>query len=54
MGTYLVTTTVEYTYEVEADSREEAEQEGWNYDDYRFTGQVYSIDVEDITQEDDE
>lgn len=54
MGVYLVTTTVEYQYEVEANSEAEAEELGWEYEDYEYTGTVYSIRVDDITPEDDE
>lgn len=51
MGTYNVKVTVEYEYEVEADSYEDAEEEGWNYEEYSHYASVYSIDVEDITEE---
>lgn len=48
---YTVTVTVEYCYEVEAPSRLDAEAEGWNYEDYKYTGEVYSIEV-DLEEED--
>lgn len=48
---YSVTVTVEYCFEVEAASSELAILEGWNYEDYSYTGQVYSIDV-DLEEED--
>ena len=49
-------TVVEYDFEVEADSPQEAEELGWAYEDFYFTGQVYSINVEEIhyAEEDNE
>ena len=43
---YSVTVVVEYVYDVEATSQAEAEAEGWNYEEHRYAGSVYSIDVE--------
>lgn len=54
MPNYNVKVIVEYEYEVEADSEEIAEQEGWNYEDYQNWGSVYSIDVEELDEEEDE
>jgi hypothetical protein len=55
MATYDVKVIVEYNYEVEADSRQEAEELGWQYEDYSFSGEVYSIEVdEQIEDEEDE
>lgn len=45
MSKYEVKVIIEYNYEVEADSYEEAEQEGWKYENYRHHGEVVSIDV---------
>jgi hypothetical protein len=47
MPTFDVKVIVEYNYEVEADTAEEAEQEGWNYEDYGFSAEVYSIDIDE-------
>jgi hypothetical protein len=47
MATYDVKVIVEYNYEVEADSREEAEEQGWEYEDYSWTAEVYTIEVEE-------
>ena len=47
---YMVKVMVEYTYEVEADSRAEAEVEGWNYENYRYNGSVYDIEVEELDE----
>jgi len=45
MPTYDLEVTVTYNYEVEADTWEEAEEMGWEYEDYGYTAEVYSIDV---------
>jgi hypothetical protein len=47
MATYDVKVVVTYMYEVEADSEKEAEEQGWHYEDYAYSGEVYSIDVEE-------
>jgi hypothetical protein len=52
MPTYDIKVIVEYNYEVEADNAEEADKMGWEYEDYAFSGEVYSIEVEE--QEEDE
>ena len=52
MSRYELTVTVEYVYEVEADSREEAEKQGWEYEEYSYNGVVEEIQVEEL--EDDE
>jgi hypothetical protein len=51
MPTYDVKVIVEYNYEVEADSETEAEELGWHYEDYPFSGEVYSIDVDEQPEE---
>lgn len=43
---YSVKVIVEYVYDVEAKTAEEADKEGWNYEDYPYSASVYSIDVE--------
>jgi hypothetical protein len=53
MPTFDIKVVVEYFYEVEADNETEAEELGWHYEDYAFSGEVYSIDVTQ-TSEDDE
>lgn len=53
MATWNVRVLVEYAYEVEADSFEEAEKQGWEYEEYYYTGQVDSIDVEEQEEDDD-
>lgn len=43
---YGVSVTVQYFFDVEAKTAEEAHEEGWKYEDYAFSAEVYSIDVE--------
>jgi hypothetical protein len=54
MPLYDVHVVVHYDMEVEADSYEEAEAEGWNYEEYCYNAEVYSIDVEEQPEQDDE
>jgi hypothetical protein len=54
MPTYDVKVIVEYNYEVEAENAEEAEQEGWNYEDYGYASEVYSIDVDEQPEDEEE
>ena len=54
MPTYDVKVKVTYYYEVEADSDEEAEKQGWMYEDYAHFGEVEDITVEEQEEEDDE
>lgn len=54
MATFDVKVIVEYNYEVEADSPEEAEEQGWHFEDYAYSGEVYSIDVDEQPEEEDE
>jgi len=54
MATYYVTVRVDFSYEVEADSEELAEAEGWKYEDHLYSGEVYSIDVEEKEEEEEE
>lgn len=46
MALWRVRVAVDYDFEVEADTKEEAEKEGWNYEDYRQFGSVDFIKVE--------
>jgi len=47
MPTYDIKVIVEYNYEVEADNDQEAEEQGWHYEDYAYTGEVYSIEIDE-------
>lgn len=51
MAKYDIKVIVEYNYEVDADSYEDAEAQGWKYEDYAHFGSVYSIDVSEDDSE---
>jgi hypothetical protein len=53
MAEYVIKTVVEYEYTVEADSEEEAEAQGWEYENYPHAGVVQSIDWEKIDDEEE-
>ena len=54
MPTYDIKVLVEYNYEVEADSDKEAEEQGWMYEDYAYSGEVYSIEIDEQIPEPEE
>ena len=54
MATYRVQVRVEFDFEVDCDNDTEATEQGWNWEDYKHTGEVYSIDVDDITESEEE
>lgn len=54
MATYDIKVTVEYQYEVEADTYEQAEQEGWNYENYSHFAEVYSIEIDEQPEDEEE
>jgi hypothetical protein len=54
MARWNVTVVVEYAYEVEADTYELAEKQGWEYEEYGYTAQVDSIECEEIEEEEEE
>ena len=54
MPTYRVQVRVDFDYEIEADNEEQAEQQGWAWEDYTAWSDVYSIDVEELPEEDEE
>lgn len=45
MAKYDIKVLVQYNYSVEADSQEEAEAEGWKYENYAHFAEVNSIYV---------
>lgn len=51
MAKYDVKVVVEYNYNVEADSSDEAGQEGWKYENYAHFAEVVSIDVSEDDSE---
>ena len=54
MPKYEVTTTIESVGEVEADSREEAESMGWDWEENLNYFAVQSIEVAELEDEEDE
>ena len=51
MPKFYVTTTVTFCGEVEADSQEEAEAKGWEWEDELHYDGVYDITVEELEDE---
>jgi hypothetical protein len=51
MPQYYVKVRVDLEYEVEANSVEEAEEQGWKWEDYTMFSEVYSINVEEMAEE---
>lgn len=54
MGRYYVKVRVDLEYEVEAENEEQAEELGWHWEDYTMFSDVYSIDVEELPEEDED
>jgi hypothetical protein len=54
MPTFDIKVTVEYFYEVEAENEQAAEELGWHYEDYAYSGEVYSIKVTQTSYPEDE
>ena len=54
MATFDIKVTVEYFYEVEAEDEQAAEELGWHYEDYAYSGEVYSINVTQTSYPEDE
>ena len=51
MPKYAVNVRVDFTYDVEAENQVAAEQMGWQWEDYKMYSSVYSIDVEEVDEE---
>ena len=45
MARYDIKVKVVYSYEVEADNADEAEKEGWMYENYSHYAEVYEIEI---------
>ena len=54
MKTYRINVVVDYDYEVEAESLEEAEKMAWQYQEFPFHASVYSVDIYEENDEVDE
>lgn len=53
MALFSVVTTVTFAGEIEADTAEEAEAKGWEWEDELHYDGVYSIEVEELDEEDE-
>ena len=59
MATYNITVVVEYDYEYETftedpnEALDEAENEGWNYENYAHSATVSSIYVDKVEEDED-
>jgi len=54
MGKYLVRTVVQFSKVIEADSKDDAEEIGWEWEDELHYDYVESIDVTELDEEEDE
>lgn len=54
MGKFYIKTTVEWSGEVEADTAEEAEAMGWNWETELMYDGVYDIEVTELEGDDDD
>jgi hypothetical protein len=54
MPKYYVKTIVEFSNEVEAENEAEAEAIGWKWEDELHYDGVYSIDVEEIEEQEED
>ena len=54
MAKFQVTTTVTFVGEVEADTAQEAEAKGWEWEDEFMYDGVYSIEVEEMESDDED
>jgi hypothetical protein len=54
MAQYEITVSVEYIYTVEADSIEEAEKQGWEYEEYAYNASVLEIEVASLEGDDED
>jgi hypothetical protein len=54
MATFNVKVVVEFEYEVEADNEADAEQAGWQWEDFRQFGVVDSIETDEVEEDEDE
>lgn len=54
MATFEVKVRVDYFYEVEAENEAEAIEQGWHYEDYAHFADVYSVDVTQTSEDEEE
>ena len=53
MGQYYIETTITYYYQGEFDSKEDAEQFGYNFDEMNYDG-IDEISVQELEEEEEE
>ena len=53
MPTYDLKVTVEYNYEVEAETEDLAREQGWDYESHAYSGEVYDIEVDEQIEEEE-
>lgn len=51
MPQYEIKVVVEYNYDIEAESLEEAKAMGYEFDEHAFSADVLSIDVAEVAEE---
>jgi hypothetical protein len=54
MPLFNVAVRVDFDFEIEAETEEEAEAQGWYWEDHCNYGEVYSIRVDEVIEEDEE
>jgi len=54
MPNYRIQVTVNFDYEIEADNEADAEEQGWKWEDYTPWSDVYSIDVEELEEDEED
>ena len=54
MGRYHIKTTIEIEWVEEVDSKSEALEKGWEWEDHLYNSAVYDIEVESLDDEEEE
>lgn len=54
MAKYEITTVVQYVFEVEADDADAAEKMGFDYEDHHNFAEVYSIEVAELEEDEED
>jgi len=53
MPKYSVHVRVDFNYEVEANNEAVAKEQGWQWEDYKMFSTIYSIDAEEIGEDEE-
>lgn len=51
---YQVTTTVEYTWIADSEDYNSIDEIGWDYEDYKYSADVSSVDLVELEDDEDE